>query len=216
MKGTKLDQLVEETVGVESELREAQCNMKLTAAAFLDATLGRANTALDRIDGLEAALGGPGTDAVAAFIRRIAKLVLEPNIPNPPTDIAKFGRVYGSPQLESQLAILGYNVAEAFALGVHRATEAHPSRFGPVDNFDQHQQRICDLRDRRATLNQGMEQALGANDLEFDFVGLSPQVRDAGLVRACFRRWPTIRLGIGWPALLIEAALAAQPKPKAA
>ena len=171
--------------------------------------MANAKTTPKRLAELQDEARHPAAAMVAKFVDRMARELRERNWPRavPREKFLKCVGAYGQPELEAQLALIGYNVGEAIALATKRAAKRWPENFGPVTDWDPHRERTDALRGTLEGLYAEMRRAYSAADLVHDTESVTPSDRDKGLVRVVFRRAPNLHLGmVDWPQQVVERA----------
>ena len=213
---TPFDRRLDKTLEVKRDLDRAESSVKLSAAAFLRDAMKVANCTEDRLDQIEEQLSETiaNVDHAQLFVRRMVAFFREPNAPNMPSDSGKFMRAYGSAEAASQISELKATVAEFMALAVKQCGERFPDAFGEVNDFQQHQDRIADLRRQVAESYVVMQEVVSGADLAMDWKSVTINERRAGLCRVRFRRCPDVVMADGWPVDLVDALLRYDDQPK--
>ena len=216
---TKFDKALDKALEIRRALDAAEASTKLSGPAFIRDACKLANCTEQRLIEIEDQLAKAvsNTGSAESFVRRMVAFFREPNAPNVPTDCGKFMRAYGSAEAAAQIAEMKATVGEFLALGVRQCTQRFPEAFGEVEDFEQHQARIADLRHRLVESYVCLEELVSGEDFEMDWASVTANERQAGLCRIRFRRHPDTVFREGWPVDLVSALLAysdAPAKPK--
>lgn len=142
------------------------------------------------------------------FLRRVEKdMVASDNYCCLGSNATRIAAHFGSDPLAVELADMKVTTSEAVAVAVVSATINHPSAFGVVDDVPQHVKAIAEMEKALDGLLAEMKEAWSWDDLTVDNEGLTNDERDRGLVRAVFKRAPSISINAhDWPKrLLIES-----------
>lgn len=214
---TKLDNLIDRAIELRRLLRHLEEGRKLTYTAFMKEALAVANCAEKEIEQLgEDLKTRSGTRHANGLLRKLTKVLREPNYPCCPDDAAKVNRCYGSQEAVIELNNLGATLAMVIPLAVLEIKKRFGEEaFGVVENWSVHEKEALDLRRRITEIGEDMQSVVCGLDLNFDTETLLPDERKRGLARVSFRRAPGIVLSDGgWPARLIEDCEKAIPAPK--
>ena len=214
----KFDKLLNEGVQIHDELAARERRPKLTAGAFVETAMKNAAAKPADLDALEERIGE--FDEVARFVRRLTDAFCEANYPVPPPapKFQKFGRVYGDPELDGQLARAGTGIGVAVALAARAAAARAAGAFGDIEDWTAHTRRCRDLRARLGQIHSELRGCYTAPDIVMDDETMTLTQRRDGLARMRFRRAPTVNPGQpDWPVRLVEhVAAQAMSKTKAA
>ena len=214
---TKLDGLIDQATELRRNLRRLEEGRKLTFSAFMKEALIVANCSEKQVEQFgEDLKTRSGTRHATALVRKLVKVLREPNYPRCPDDPAKVNRCYGSQEAVIELNNLGANLAMVLPLAVMEIKKRFGEEaFGVVENWSVHEKEALDLRRRITEIGEDMKSVVCGLDLDFDTTTLLPDERKRGLARVSFRRAPGIVLSDGgWPARLIEDCEKAIPAPK--
>ena len=202
---TRMENVLKECVAVANDLYSAETNNKLSPSAYLEQALTHANTNRKQLDNLEKSLARPEnmTSEIERFIREARLNFIEmKSTPTPPgpEQFGKIARVYGSPELSGEIALLRFGIGTVFALAVRRSVKQRPEHFGTVQSWPEHLQHVERLKGRKAELLKDMEASLSAADVVCDD-------------RGAFLAGKVIPLKRGWPEALLRYACS-KPKVK--
>jgi len=214
---TKLDLLVDRAIEVRRKLRRLEEGRKLTYESFLKEALAVAGCTKKEVQQLgEDLKTRPGTRHATALVRKLVKVLREPNYPRCPTDAAKVNRCYGSQEAVIELNNLGATLAMVLPFAVMEIKKRFgEDAFGEITDWSTHEKEATTLRGRLAKIAEEMKPVVCGLDLDFSTETLLPDERKRGLCRVSFRRSPsTVLSDEGWPERLIADAEAAVPEPK--
>lgn len=200
-------------VALARSLGEMNNSPKLSAEAFVGAALAAAGTSEARLDLVEESLDQPDYADAAALIRKLAEVISgsnSPSVPNP-ARMVQFLGAYGNEAANPQLAQVGANGRDAFAIAARRAARHYPDRFGVIEDWSAFQQTLTGMHAEYDAALLGIGFAL--TDLIIDGAGLLPGERERGLCRVSFRcTGGAIALGDGWQQRLVDWHLARPEK----
>jgi len=217
-----LDRCINEGIEVLRELKRMS-RPRLSAKAFTRAAIKIADATPKDVAAFEDRLNNTlGCEHAKRFVRQMT-LAFRSNFPTPHADTGKMLRVYGDRETLADLLAVEGTPALAQAVAAKRAAERWPETFGKVEDWDKHQRRYAELRERLDGVYDQMRKAASALDFLYDDKGLLPSEKSRGLTRLVFRRAPGIPvdgdLATGdWARRLIEdceKSVPAEPaKPK--
>lgn len=170
-------------------------NYNLTPAAFVREAVKNANTDDARLDALQKALEqGRHLEASNMVLRNAKKYVASPNVPRPSGDMRRLSFLAG-PKFDlcvAELSSIGSNYFELFALACRIVATDHPECFGPVEDWDEYQKELADVKERYQAILPKIESSYTADDIIVDSVDAE------GYARVSFRvSHGTVHLGPG-------------------
>jgi len=165
---TDFQKLLREAVKVCDAYDKAEAQRKLSAKAFMRYALKKANTTPAKLDALEKAIEAPVMERCRQFRRNALRFLKEPFCTCFPTEPRKLTwLVHGSvDELYAELARVGSDIFELFALAVRDATRQFPEAFGSIEDIDQHEKRLKALAAERAELFAQIETSYTPADLQ--------------------------------------------------
>ncbi len=165
---TDFQKLLREAVKVCAAYDEAEAQRKLTAKAFMRDALKKAGTSHAKLDALEKAIEAPVMERCRQFRRRAIRFLKEPLCTCFPTEPRKLTWLVqgGVDELYAELARVGSDIFELFALAVRDATRQYPDAFGTIEDMDTHQQKLKALAAERAEIFARIETSYTPCDLQ--------------------------------------------------
>jgi hypothetical protein len=203
---TTFDKAMDQAIEAKQELGMMEGSYKLTGEAMLAEAMGLAGIDEERLDDLGFDIDESlNVDYVQAFIRRLIAFYKSPNATRVMTDTGKMVRAYGSEQVSGQIAELKSTVAEVQCIAIRECVKRFKDHFGPVEDFEKHQEHIADLRRRLSEAYVSMQELVSGDDLMMDWNGVTSDEKKAGLVRVKFKRHPGTVMRENWPVDLVDA-----------
>ena len=145
----------------------ADGNGKLSAKGFLKAACAAARVGPDDVRALAHTIeNDERLAACRAFANAVSRWVAEGTVKNCPTDVRRI-RHLARPELDAELPVLGADLFQLFAVGVMYAGDRFPERFGAIDDWDKHQERIKTLERARDEAFTALERDYEIQDLDF-------------------------------------------------
>lgn len=165
---SKLAKLLKTAVKVTTELEQLS-HQKLSAEAFLEEAFQVAKTSDEKLDALEdQLLARPELEGFESYFRRAEKWIKEPTCPRMPQEISRIRWLF-SENTESELGILGIDAFIGFALAVRSVTQMKEKNyFGEINDWDDHVEKITQLKNQKQRLFYSIEEAYAPSDLDFD------------------------------------------------
>lgn len=162
---SNFEKLIEEAVGVTTELEKLSSMKKLTPKAFYQAALKNAGRSEKQIADLEKQIQGDEFENSLRFIRRVEREIKSNNWPSPPIkSLNCFGPVESH---IGELAQISATTLDLVYIATKRATQKSPKSFGDIEDMVVHQIKISELESRRDDLYAEVEKTYGVNDLTF-------------------------------------------------
>lgn len=152
----RFDELVDETLAVEKELR-ALSGDKPSIRGWIAACLSRGGMSYEDIEGVKANLGGDFLHTrmvdAGAYCRDVRKYIANGSLKEPP-EAVRIGKLYFA-QRDGAIAELGGEARMLFALiaiAAESVYQERPELFGGIDDIDAHKSRVAELGARRKDL----------------------------------------------------------------
>lgn len=178
---TPFESLVQDALRVEREWRAqstvAAC--KLTAAAFQREADQIAHINQEQRAKLRAQIDS-ATDMphLQQVLRKMTAFIRTPNCTRPTAEMRRL-RFLTSDAADGQMAVLGSNVFQLFALAVERCADKYPDAFGLAESTEGHKQKLAELAQRRDELFAQIGVSYKPEDLMFDDVDATGRARVA-------------------------------------
>lgn len=165
MSKSKFEKLLAQAVEVKKTLDVLSKPHKLTAKAFLREALQIANSSHAKLDALEENLRRPQFPRANQFLRKSILFIKEPLCPCPPREVRRIAWLGKMDEAQAELASVGFNIFELFALAVRQTIKQHPTAFGELDSMDGYMQELASTKEKFQKLLSEIETAYGPEDL---------------------------------------------------
>lgn len=157
-----------EAVALSAELEELRKPAKLSPAAFVCQSMEVASTDDARLDALEKALRRPIFRWSQSFLRESRRWLRESSCTCPPRELRRLSWLGRFEEVVSELATVGSNPFELFALAARQEAAQNPRVFGTCECMDAHRKQLEETKAKYTALCEKIEKSYTSEDLIVD------------------------------------------------